>query len=263
MPVGDRALAWHQRIYWSLLVLYPPGFRREWGPALVQLFGDQLRHPRRPGRAVGLRVWLRTLDDLLGSVPRQQWEAFMEETSTINRAVIVASVVAIVAALGTGLAVVTAGIGLAIPLAFLLAVVVVIYRHQLRPVRHPTSGVLVPPPACRRRAGCRRLARQHGLLVDARDHQHPVPHRRQQRLPARGPARPGRHGHGPRPTLAADPPPRASHLSGPTHPVVPRQMPSGRRSMADADALDRLARIRDVRGGVDQPQDTGTADGGG
>lgn len=132
MPVGDRALAWHQRIYWSLLVLYPPGFRREWGPALVQLFGDQLRHPRRPGRAVGLRVWLRTLDDLLGSVPRQQWEAFMEETSTIDRAVIVTSVVAIVAALGTGLAVVTAGIGPAIPLAFLLAVVVVIYRHQLR-----------------------------------------------------------------------------------------------------------------------------------
>lgn len=132
MPVGDRALAWHQRIYWSLLVLYPPGFRREWGPALVQLFGDQLRHPRRPGRAVGLRVWLRTLDDLLGSVPRQQLEAFMEETSTIDRAVIVTSVVAIVAALGTGLAVVTAGIGPAIPLAFLLAVVVVIYRHQLR-----------------------------------------------------------------------------------------------------------------------------------
>jgi hypothetical protein len=56
----------------------------------------------------------------------------MEETSTINRAVIVTSVVAIVAALGTGLAVVTAGIGPAIPLAIVLAVVVVIYRHQLR-----------------------------------------------------------------------------------------------------------------------------------
>lgn len=132
MPAGARALAWHQRVYRSLLVLYPPGFRREWGPAMVQLFSDQLRHPRRPGRAVGVRVWLRTLDDLLSSVPRQQWEAFMEETSTINRAVIVTSVVAIVAALGTGLAVVTAGIGPAIPLAVLLAVVVVIYRHQLR-----------------------------------------------------------------------------------------------------------------------------------
>jgi len=132
MPAGDRALAWHQRAYRSLLVLYPPSFRREWGPAMVQLFGDQLRHPRRPGRAVGVRVWLRTLDDLLSSVPRQQWEAFMEQTSTINRAVIVTSVVAIAAALGTGLAVVTAGIGPAIPLAIVLAVVVVIYRHQLR-----------------------------------------------------------------------------------------------------------------------------------
>ena len=132
MPVGDRALTRHQRVYRSLLVLYPPSFRRQWGPAMVQLFGDQLRYPRRPGRAVGLRVWLRTLDDLLSSVPRQLWEAFMEETSTINRAVIVTSLVAILAALGTGLAVSIAGIGPAIPLAILLAVVVVIYRHQLR-----------------------------------------------------------------------------------------------------------------------------------
>jgi hypothetical protein len=131
MP-SERVLALHQRVYRSLLVLYPPSFRRDWGPAMVQLFGDQLRHPRRPGRAIGVRVWLRTLDDLLTSVPRQQWEAFMEETSTVNRAVVVTSVVAIVAALGTGLAVVTAGIGPAIPLAILLAVVVVIYRHQLR-----------------------------------------------------------------------------------------------------------------------------------
>jgi hypothetical protein len=131
MP-SERVLALHQRVYRSLLVLYPPSFRRDWGPAMVQLFGDQLRHPRRPGRAIGVRVWLRTLDDLLTSVPRQQWEAFMEETSTITRAVVVTSVVAIVAALGTGLAVVTAGIGPAVPLAILLAIVLVIYRHQLR-----------------------------------------------------------------------------------------------------------------------------------
>jgi hypothetical protein len=132
MPPSVRVLALHQRVYRSLLVLYPPSFRRDWGPAMVQLFGDQLRHPRRPGRAIGVRVWLRTLDDLLTSVPRQQWEAFMEETSTITRAVVVTSVVAVVAALGTGLAVVTAGIGPAVPLAILLAIVLVIYRHQLR-----------------------------------------------------------------------------------------------------------------------------------
>lgn len=56
----------------------------------------------------------------------------MEQTSTITRAVVVTSVVAIVAALATGLAVVTAGIGPAVPLAILFALVVVIYRHQLR-----------------------------------------------------------------------------------------------------------------------------------
>jgi hypothetical protein len=130
MPARDRALARHQRAYRSLLVLYPPGFRRDWGPAMVQLLGDQLRH--QSGRVVGLRVWLHTLDDLLTSVPRQQWEAFMGETSTINRAAILTGVLAILAALGTGLALVTAGIGPAIPLAVLFAVVVVIYRHPLR-----------------------------------------------------------------------------------------------------------------------------------
>jgi hypothetical protein len=132
MPPSERVLALNQRVYRSLLVLYPPSFRRDWGPAMAQLFGDQLRHPRRPGRAIGVRVWLRTLDDLLTSVPRQQWEAFMEQISTITRAVVVTSVVAIVVALGTGLAVVTAGIGPAVPLAILLAIVPVIYRHQLR-----------------------------------------------------------------------------------------------------------------------------------
>jgi len=91
-----------------------------------------LRHPRRPERTIGARVWLRTLDDLLTSVPKQRWEAFMEETSTVRRAVFVTAVLAIVTAVGTGLAVLTGGIGPAIPLAIGFAVVLLIYRRQLR-----------------------------------------------------------------------------------------------------------------------------------
>jgi len=132
MASSGRTLALHQRVYQWLLVLYPPGFRRDYGPAMVQLLGDQLRHPRRPERTIGARVWLRTLDDLLTSVPKQRWEAFMEETSTVSRAVFVTAVLAIVTAVGTGLAVLTGGIGPAIPLAIGFAVVLLIYRRQLR-----------------------------------------------------------------------------------------------------------------------------------
>jgi hypothetical protein len=140
MASGDRTLAVHQRVYGWLLVLYPPAFRRDWGPAMVQLFGDQLRHPHRPGRTVGARVWLRALDDLLTSVPRQRWEAFMEETSTLHRAALVAAALAVVTALGTGLAVLAAGIGPAVPLAILFVVVLLVYRRQLRPLLTRRDG---------------------------------------------------------------------------------------------------------------------------
>jgi DNA-binding PadR family transcriptional regulator len=77
-------------------------------------------------------------------------------------------------------------------------------------LRDPTPGTLVSAAPCRDRAGRWRLPRWGGLLVDSRDHQRPVPHLRQHRLPARGPARAGRDGHGPWPTLASDPPSRTS-----------------------------------------------------
>lgn len=132
MPARDRWLALHLRVYRGLLVLYPPRFRRDFGPAMVQLLADQLRHPRRPGPAVAARVWLRTLDDLLASVPRQQWEAFMDVSSPVTRAAVAAGVLAVVTALGTVLAVVAAGAGPAVPLAVLLAVVLLVCRRQLR-----------------------------------------------------------------------------------------------------------------------------------
>jgi hypothetical protein len=55
------------RLYALLLYLYPSSFRREYGEAMLQLFNDQRRSASGPGgRAM---LWLKTLRDLLGSVP--------------------------------------------------------------------------------------------------------------------------------------------------------------------------------------------------
>lgn len=53
-------------LYRCLLFGYPPGYREEYGPAMVQLFGDQCRDAWRDGSWWGLlRLWLRVLLDLI------------------------------------------------------------------------------------------------------------------------------------------------------------------------------------------------------
>ncbi|HET7489973.1 MAG TPA: hypothetical protein VFJ85_18755 [Acidimicrobiales bacterium] len=65
----------HVAVYRRLVLLYPPSFRRAYGPDLVTLFADQLRDE---GAAA---VWLRTVRDLLVSVPTQRLEADMSRPS--------------------------------------------------------------------------------------------------------------------------------------------------------------------------------------
>jgi hypothetical protein len=55
------------KLYALLLYLYPPPFRREYGEAMLQLFNDQRRDVRGAGGHVML--WLKTLRDLVFSVP--------------------------------------------------------------------------------------------------------------------------------------------------------------------------------------------------
>lgn len=57
--------SWSQRVYEAVLVMYPKEFRREYGPHMVQVFGDVSREERRRGGILGLlRFWLRTILDL-------------------------------------------------------------------------------------------------------------------------------------------------------------------------------------------------------
>ena len=69
------------RVYRALLVLYPRGFRREYGGPMAQAFGD-LRRDR------GRRAWLRAVPDLIRSVPPLRIEAVM---STAKSAPLVVS----------------------------------------------------------------------------------------------------------------------------------------------------------------------------
>jgi hypothetical protein len=56
-----------EKIYRWLLYLYPKQFRREYGPALLQLFRDRFR--AEPGLFAHLRFWLDLIVDLARSVP--------------------------------------------------------------------------------------------------------------------------------------------------------------------------------------------------
>ena len=62
----DPLSASPERLYRSLLRLYPTEFRARFGDEMVQLFGDQLRDARTGAAGGGMaRTWLRTLGDLL------------------------------------------------------------------------------------------------------------------------------------------------------------------------------------------------------
>lgn len=56
MP-GERALRVSGRVYKALLVLYPRQFRREYGPHMIQVFGDMSRAELRSDGVMGL-MWL-------------------------------------------------------------------------------------------------------------------------------------------------------------------------------------------------------------
>jgi hypothetical protein len=72
-------LAASLRIYRALLRLYPIEFRRQYGPLMQQLFRDTLHDAHRErGRAGVAQTWLRTLTDLLVTIPVEHLAAFRQ-----------------------------------------------------------------------------------------------------------------------------------------------------------------------------------------
>jgi len=61
----SKGVAVSVQIYERLLATYPADFRREYGPAMKQLFRDQCRDAWSQARGRGMAVlWLRVLPDL-------------------------------------------------------------------------------------------------------------------------------------------------------------------------------------------------------
>jgi hypothetical protein len=66
-------LAASDRLYRLMLVAYPASFRRRYGPEMAQVFRDCARDACRRGDL--LRLWTRTLGDLLATVPAEHLAA--------------------------------------------------------------------------------------------------------------------------------------------------------------------------------------------
>jgi capsular polysaccharide biosynthesis protein len=74
----SKAVALSGRLYQRLLAAYPKAHRRDYGPAMAQLFRDQCRDAWRAGRGWSLAwLWLRALPDLVKS-------SVLEHLSTLN-----------------------------------------------------------------------------------------------------------------------------------------------------------------------------------
>src|SRR5205807_1678717 len=73
MP-STRSAARHCSIYRAVLRLYPRSFRNDYGEPMAQLFADRVRD-------VGGKAWLRTIPDLIRTVPVQRTEAAMSLSS--------------------------------------------------------------------------------------------------------------------------------------------------------------------------------------
>jgi capsular polysaccharide biosynthesis protein len=87
-PAGpdDPAVVVSEKLFERLLAAYPEAHRREFGPAMAQLFRDQCREAWRAGRGWGLtRLWLRVLPDLLKTSLLEHLLALKERKGTLDK----------------------------------------------------------------------------------------------------------------------------------------------------------------------------------
>jgi len=113
MADKHRSMGRHASLYRALVVLYPRSFRKEYGEAMNQLFGDRLRE-------LGARAWLETVADLVRTVPHQRMEAVMASPSPGTRVGVLVAFVAAAVAASIGLG------GGVVPLLVVIAAVLVI-----------------------------------------------------------------------------------------------------------------------------------------
>lgn len=72
LNVRARSFGLSVRIYQTLLIVYPPDFRREFGPEMVQVFRAACRHPAKHSFHGLVRFWFHTLVDLVASASAER-----------------------------------------------------------------------------------------------------------------------------------------------------------------------------------------------
>ena len=115
-------------VYRCLLRVYPRSFRDEYGPDMVLLFTDQLRHEPAP------RLWLRVAVDLAVTAPARHLEARMNRPpeSSIPVLFAVVSVAGTLFALVGGASLGMAAVGLVV--AVVAGAVAVLAWRRARPI---------------------------------------------------------------------------------------------------------------------------------
>lgn len=84
-PSANKGQAVSERVYRLLLLAYPLEFRREYGPCMAQLFRDCCRDDTRDNRSGLWRLWLRTLFDVVQTVPKEHLEKLRKGNSFMKR----------------------------------------------------------------------------------------------------------------------------------------------------------------------------------
>ncbi len=75
LPLSS-VLSASEKLYRLMLFVYPPAYRREYGPLMIQACRDLCRNTYRQRKAVGLvSLWVRLLVDLVTSAARQHLDA--------------------------------------------------------------------------------------------------------------------------------------------------------------------------------------------
>src|SRR5271168_903277 len=71
----------HDRIFRSLLRLFPFDFRSDYGRDMAHTFADQRREAEREGAPGILRLWWETLAGIFTTAPREHWVMFRHDAA--------------------------------------------------------------------------------------------------------------------------------------------------------------------------------------
>jgi hypothetical protein len=78
-PRVRRGASLSERLYARLLLVYPPGYRRQYGPLMLQLFRDQYRDARGKGsRWASWQLWWRIASELAETAAQEHLAALEE-----------------------------------------------------------------------------------------------------------------------------------------------------------------------------------------